>query len=131
MTVDTSAVLAVMQNEVERSEFVRLIDEADRRLISTVSVLEAAMVLEGRRGEDAGRDLDLFLRRASITTVNFDAEQLAVARFAFRRYGKGRHGHDEPRRESNSRYDLHAHRHQSERQHPAEHPDPGRRRTRD
>ncbi len=91
MTVDASAVLAVMQNEEERVEFVRLIDEADRRLISSVSVLEAAMVLEGRRGEDAGMDLDLFLRRASITTVTFDAEQLEVARFAFRRYGKGRH----------------------------------------
>ncbi|MCX6602348.1 MAG: type II toxin-antitoxin system VapC family toxin [Acidobacteria bacterium] len=91
MTVDTSAVLAVMQNEEERAEFVRLLGEADHRLISTVSVLEAAIVLEGRRGEDAGMDLDLFLRRASITTVTFDAEQLAIARFAFRRYGKGRH----------------------------------------
>ena len=52
---------------------------------------EAAMVLAGRRGEDAGRDLDLFLRRASVTTVSFAGEQLAIARLAFRRYKKGRH----------------------------------------
>ena len=91
MTLDTSAVLAILQSEAERAEFNRLIEEAPRRLISAVSVLEAAMVLEGRRGEDAAADLDLFLRRAAIETVAFDGEQLAFARTAFRRFGKGRH----------------------------------------
>jgi ribonuclease VapC len=91
MTLDTSVVLAILQDEPERQEFVSLIEQASRRLISTVSVLEAAMVLEGRRGDDAGSDLDLFLRRASIETVAFDHEQLSVARTAFRRFGKGRH----------------------------------------
>ena len=91
MTLDTSAVLAVLQDEAERDEFVSLIEKAPRRLISAVSVLEAAMVLEGRRGDDAGSDLDLFLQRASIEIVAFDEEQLRVARAAFRRFGKGRH----------------------------------------
>ncbi|MGA9627564.1 MAG: type II toxin-antitoxin system VapC family toxin [Bryobacteraceae bacterium] len=91
MTLDTSAVLAVLQDEAERSEFVSLIEQSSRRLISAVSVLEAAMVLEGRKGDDAGSDLDLFLQRASIETVAFDQEQLTVARTAFRRFGKGRH----------------------------------------
>ena len=91
MTLDTSAVLAVLQDEAERDEFVSLIEKAPRRLISAVSVLEAAMVLEGRRGDDAGADLDLFLQRASIEIVAFDEEQLRVARAAFRRFGKGRH----------------------------------------
>jgi ribonuclease VapC len=90
MTLDTSAVLAVLQDEMERAEFVSLIEAASHRLISAVSVLEASMVLEGRRGDDAGADLDLFLRRASIETVAFDDEQLALARSAFRRFGKGR-----------------------------------------
>jgi len=91
MTLDTSAVLAILQDEPERTEFVSLLEQAPGRLISTVSVLEAAMVLEGRRGEDAGLDLDLFLLRASVETVPFDAEQLQLARTAFRRFGKGRH----------------------------------------
>jgi ribonuclease VapC len=91
MTVDTSAVLAILLDEAERIEFVSLLEQAPRRLISTVSVLEAAMVLEGRKGEDAGSDLDLFLQRASIETVAFDEEQLRAARTAFRRFGKGRH----------------------------------------
>ena len=91
MTLDTSAILAVLLDEDERSEFISLISAAPRRLISTVSVLEAAMVLEGRLGEDAGADLDTFMQRASIETVPFDDDQLVWARRAFRRYGKGRH----------------------------------------
>lgn len=91
MTLDTSAILAILQDEPERAEFLSLIERASRRLISTVSVLEAAMVLEGRKGEDAGADLDLFLHRASIEAVAFDEEQLLAARSAYRRFGKGRH----------------------------------------
>jgi ribonuclease VapC len=91
MTLDTSAVLAILQDEAERTEFVSLIEQSSRRVISAVSVLETAMVLEGRKGDDAGSDLDLFLQRASIETVAFDPEQLLVARTAFRRFGKGRH----------------------------------------
>lgn len=91
MTLDTSAVLAILQDEPERAEFVALIEQAPRRLISAASVLEAAMVLEGRRGDDAGADLDLFLRRGGVEVVPFDEEQLSWARRAFRVYGKGRH----------------------------------------
>ena len=91
MTLDPSAILAVLQNEPEREEFVLLIEKAPRRLVSAMSVLEAAMVLEGRRGDDAGSDLDLFLQRASVETIPFDGEQLALARQAFRRFGRGRH----------------------------------------
>jgi ribonuclease VapC len=91
VTLDTSAVLAVLQDEAERAEFVTLIEQSSRLLISTVSVLEAAMVLEGRRGDDAGSDLDVFLQRASVESVPFDREQLVAARTAFRRFGKGRH----------------------------------------
>jgi ribonuclease VapC len=49
------------------------------------------MVLEGRWGDAAGGDLDLLLHRAGVEIVSFDADQLAIARSAFRRYGKGRH----------------------------------------
>ena len=43
MTLDTSAVLAVLQDEGERDEFVSLIEKAPRQLISAVSVFKAAM----------------------------------------------------------------------------------------
>jgi len=91
VTLDTSAVIAILRDEPEQEEFLLLIDQASRRVISAVSVLEAAMVLEGRSGSGAGADLELFLRRASVEILAFDEEQLALARTAFRLFGKGRH----------------------------------------
>ncbi|MEO5924114.1 MAG: type II toxin-antitoxin system VapC family toxin [Bryobacteraceae bacterium] len=90
MTLDTSAVVAILLDEPERVAFVSLIKQAERRIISAVSVLEAAMVVENRKRDGGGMDLDLFLHRASIETIPFDADQLGLARAAFRRYGKGR-----------------------------------------
>jgi len=91
MTVDTSALLAILQDEPERSDFVQLLEQAPRRLLSAVSLLEASMVVEARGGQDASADLDQFVRRSGIEVVAFDQEQLAIARTAFRRFGKGRH----------------------------------------
>jgi ribonuclease VapC len=91
MTIDTSAIIAILLDEPERHEFVALIEKAGRKIISTVSVLEATMVLESRKSEAAGLKLDLFLHEAFIEAVPFDQDHLALARIAFRRYGKGRH----------------------------------------
>ncbi len=61
------------------------------RLMSTATVLETAIVLEARLGEAGSRELDLLLHKAQIVSVAFSAEQVEVARYAFRMYGKGRH----------------------------------------
>lgn len=63
MTIDSSVILTILQNEPERAEFIGAIERAERRLMSTVSVLETAMVLQGRRGDEAGYLQDVFLRR--------------------------------------------------------------------
>jgi len=65
--------------------------KAERRLVSAVTVLESAMVLEGRHGPDAGVDLELFLFDARTEIVPFDSRQAQAAVRAWRRYGKGRH----------------------------------------
>jgi ribonuclease VapC len=91
VTLDTSALLAIMLGEPEIDEFSKLIAQSSRRLMSTVSVLETSIVLEGRMGEDAAYRIDVFLGRGAIEVVPFDQNQLALARSAFRRFGKGRH----------------------------------------
>ncbi len=48
-------------------------------------------VLEARQGEAAGREFDLFVVRANLQIVPVDAEQVELARSAWRKYGKGRH----------------------------------------
>lgn len=91
MVIDTSALTAVLFDEPERERFVSAMAEAPRLLISTGTLLEASIVVEARRGESAGRELDLLLHRASVRTVDVDAEQATAARAAWRRFGKGRH----------------------------------------
>jgi ribonuclease VapC len=91
MVIDTSALIAVLFDEPERDVFVRKIAAAPRRLVSTGTLIESSIVVESRRGELAGRELDLFLHRADVRAVAVDADQALLARAAWRRYGKGRH----------------------------------------
>lgn len=91
MVIDTSALVAILENEPERRSFIDAIAADPVRLVSAATLLEAGIVLESRRGEHAGRELDLFLHRAKVQVVPVDESQVEVARAAYRRYGKGRH----------------------------------------
>ncbi len=91
MVVDTSAVLAILWDEPERRWFNEAIQADPKRLISAATVLESGIVLEARGGEAAGRELDLFLHRARFEVAPVDADQVEIARAAYRKYGKGRH----------------------------------------
>jgi ribonuclease VapC len=91
MVIDTSAVLAIFQDEPERRAFNEAIEAADQRLLSAASFVESSIIIETRYGADGVRDLDLFIAKAKIEIVPVDAEQAHVARQAFRLFGKGRH----------------------------------------
>lgn len=91
MVIDTSALVAVLSDEPERGELVAKMVEASRRLVSGATVIETSIVMEARRGEAAGRELDLLLHRARAKTVALDEEQVELARSAWCRYGKGNH----------------------------------------
>ena len=91
MVIDSSALLAIFLGEPERKPFLDLMLQAGKRLVSAGSVLETGIVLEAKRGEAAGREFDLFLIRMKIEVVAVDAEQIEIARSAWRSFGKGRH----------------------------------------
>ncbi len=91
MVIDTSALVAVLFDEPERDAFIGKIAAAPNRLISVGTLIESSIVVESRRGEVAGRELDLFLHRADVQSVAVNEEQAVLARAAWRRYGKGRH----------------------------------------
>ncbi len=91
MVIDSSALLAVMQNEPERRQYLEALEAADTRLISTATFVETSIVLEARYGADGLRDLDLFLSKAEAELVAVDSEQAHVARQAYSRFGRGRH----------------------------------------
>ena len=91
MIIDTSALLAILLGEPEREPFLKLLSESGIRLLSAANALETAIVVESRRGEAAGREFDLFLHRTKIEIAAVDAEQVSLARYAWRKFGKGRH----------------------------------------
>lgn len=91
MVIDSSAVLAVLFQEPEAELFASAISDDPMRLMSTVSLLEAAIVMEARKGPAGGRELDLLLHKARIEIVSFNSEQAEIARDAWLRFGKGRH----------------------------------------
>ena len=91
MVIDTSAVLAVLQNEPERRAFNEVIEAAEQRSMSTATFVESSIVIESRYGADGLRDLDLFIAKADIELVPVDVEQADAARRAFSEYGRGRH----------------------------------------
>lgn len=91
MVIDTSALAAIFFREPERQRFLDTILADVRPLVSAATILETGIVVEGRQGEAAGREFDLFAVRAGLQVVPFDAEQADIARSAWRKYGKGRH----------------------------------------
>ena len=90
MVIDTSAVMAILQDEPERRSFNEAIEGAETCLMSAASFVEASIVIETRLGYDGLRDFDLFIAKASIELVPVDVEHARIARQAFRNFGKGR-----------------------------------------
>ncbi len=91
MVVDSSAVVAILEDEPERARFVRLLADDEVRLMSAVSRVECTFVVEGRRRERGRATLERFLDEAAIEVVAVTPEQAELACVAFRRFGKGRH----------------------------------------
>jgi len=91
MVIDTSALVAILQRELERRSFIEAIDAADSPRMSVASFVEISIVIESRYGPEGLRDLDRFIARANIELIPVDKEQGQLARSAFCRFGKGRH----------------------------------------
>lgn len=91
IVVDTSALLAVLLLEPDAAAYATAIAAEPDRMMSTVSLLEASLVLASKRGASAVRELDEIVKAAPIRAVPFAADHVAIARDAFMRFGKGRH----------------------------------------
>ena len=91
MIIDTSALISILIGEPEAELFALAIARAPRRLVSVFTALETSIVIEAKKGESGGREVDLLIDRAKIEIVSLTVEQLEMARSAWRKYGKGRH----------------------------------------
>ena len=91
MIVDTSAIIAVLFHEEDAQAYAEAITRADSCRMSAATFVETAIVVEAQTRNNGGRQLDAFIRRASIGVEPVTEEQAHIARQAFMDFGKGRH----------------------------------------
>lgn len=91
MIVDASAIVAILGEEPDWERYNEKIATARRPRMSVVNALEVTMVTESRGGAPAGAEFDRYVERMGIETEPVTLEQLAAARYAWRRFGKGNH----------------------------------------
>ena len=91
MTLDSSALVAVLFAETGYLELVDRILSAGEVRVGAPTLVEASLVLTGRRGARARGEVEGLIAELGVTVVPFgDAEwRLAVA--AFTKFGRGRH----------------------------------------
>lgn len=91
MVIDSSALLAILEDEAESRLFRDAIEADPTRLVSAATMLETAIVVISRKGEPGLAELRAFRDAASIETIPFGADLADIALDAFRRFRKGRH----------------------------------------
>ncbi len=89
IVADTSAIIAIVFAKPEREAFIDVIRRAPRVLVSTVSVVEARMVVHGRRGERAVVLVDDLLRLPMFELIPPGIAEMDAAYAAFVAFGKG------------------------------------------
>ena len=91
MVIDSSAIAAVLFGEPEAAALLGVLASSEPKLMSAVSHLESAIVVQARKGDVGAKAYASLMAQADIEVVAFDASQAEVALDAWRRYGKGRH----------------------------------------
>ena len=90
MVIDTSAIIAVLLDEANAAGIAQAIDSGSPRLLSAANLVEASMVIESRKGEAGGRELNLPVYRRHRGCCG--GPRPSRGRWlAWRQFGKGRH----------------------------------------
>lgn len=90
MTLDSSAVVAMLLCEVGHRRLAETVAGAETVTIGAPTLLETDMVMVGRLEHGAAL-VEKFLEEHGVVVLPFDGRHRAVATKAFTRYGKGRH----------------------------------------
>ena len=91
MIIDTSALVALLDQEPEAARIAHALASSPERTLSAANLVEIGIVMQARRGDDGARDLDLLLAKLKVEIEAVTAGQADIARKAFRHYGRGRH----------------------------------------
>jgi ribonuclease VapC len=91
VTIDTSALVAVLLNEGPAGALKKALIGDSIRLISAMTLIEVSCVLGARRGSMALMELNRLLHDLKIEVIPLDQEQVEIAQIAWLRYGRGMH----------------------------------------
>lgn len=91
MTLDSSALIAILLSEPGHLDLVDKILEAGVVRIGTPTLVETGIVLGSRRGKPAGRDVESLIEELNVTVVGFGELEWRAAVRAYDRYRRGRH----------------------------------------
>lgn len=89
MVVDTSALLAILEEEPDAAVYAKAIAEADPPLISPASLVEVGIVMLNRHGSRALRKVNRLIQEAGFQVESVTAEHAQQAVEAYASYGKG------------------------------------------
>ena len=82
MIIDTSALVAILDQEPEAERIARTLAATPERMLSAANLVEVGIVVQARRGDDGARDVDLLLAKLRVEIVPFTARQAEIARKA-------------------------------------------------
>lgn len=89
IVIDSSALIAILDDEPESGRFLNLIRNASRRLASAVTIYETGIVIGNRRGWESADDVLGLIDQLDIEIVAFAGLQITAALDAYSRFGKG------------------------------------------
>jgi ribonuclease VapC len=89
MIVDSSALLAILQEEADCEIYAAALSSADVARISAATYFETSIVVDGKRNPHFSRRFDDLLRDSAITIEPVTEAQARIAREAYRDYGRG------------------------------------------
>lgn len=91
MTLDSSALIAILFSEPGHLDLIDRILESEIVRVAAPTLVEASMVLTGRRRRPAVGEVDSLVEELGITVVPFGEREYHAAASAFLRFGRGRH----------------------------------------
>ena len=91
MTLDSSALIAVLFAEPGYLDVVDRILAADHVRVGAPTLVETSLVLTGRRRSPAAGEVEGLVKELGITVVPFGEAESRAAADAFARFGRGRH----------------------------------------
>lgn len=89
MILETSAIIAILRNESEASLFAQAIEDEPVVRLSTASMFEAAVVVDGSRDPVLVRRFDELIESAGLIIEPVTERQAHIARAAYRDFGRG------------------------------------------